>query len=179
MKIGIAGCGGIGSNIAMHLIRSNIDNLKLIDFDKIEKSNLNRQFFFNNQIGEFKSKSLEKNLKKIYTDVKIESIIEKITTQNIHTLLEDCDIIIEAFDKKEFKTLLIETFKNKPIISANGIGGLSTDDIKVKKFGNITIVGDFYSDISTYKTYSSKVMLISCLMTNEIIKIIGDRDGKF
>ena len=49
MKIGIAGTGGIGSNVAMHLVRSGITNLKFGDFDRIEKSNLNRQFYFEEQ----------------------------------------------------------------------------------------------------------------------------------
>lgn len=179
MKIGIAGCGGIGSNIAMHLIRSNIDNLKLIDFDKIEKSNLNRQFFFSDQIGSFKSEALTQNLKRINSSINIQTVTEKITTDNINFLLDDCDIIVEAFDKKEYKTLLIETFRHKPIISANGIGGISTEDIKIRKIGNLTIIGDFHSDISAYKTYSTKVMYIACLMSNEIIKIIGDFNEKF
>lgn len=173
MKIGIAGCGGIGSNVAMNLIRSKVDNLVLVDFDKIEASNLNRQFFFHNQIGEYKSKTLENNLRNIYSDINITSFVEKITKDNIHEIFSQCDIIIEAFDKKEYKTLLIESFRDKPIISANGIGGLSTDDIKTRKIGNLTIIGDFYSDISSYKTYSSKVMLIACLMANEVLKLVG------
>ena len=43
MKIGIAGAGGIGSNVAVHLVRSGVESIKIADFDTIEKSNLNRQ----------------------------------------------------------------------------------------------------------------------------------------
>ena len=65
MKIGIAGCGGIGSNIACHLVRTGINYLKFGDFDKIEESNLNRQFFFSKiKLGFIKVKQLQKILKK-------------------------------------------------------------------------------------------------------------------
>ena len=62
MIIGIAGCGGIGSNVAYHLVRAGVKNFKFGDFDKIEESNLNRQFFFKEQVGLYKSETLTKNL---------------------------------------------------------------------------------------------------------------------
>ena len=65
MKIGIAGCGGIGSNVAYHLTRLGLTNLKFGDYDIVEKSNLNRQFFFKGQIGDYKSEALVKNLERI------------------------------------------------------------------------------------------------------------------
>lgn len=180
MKIGIAGCGGIGSNVAMNLVRSGVTDFILVDFDRIEESNLNRQFFFKNQIGEYKSLELKKNLQAINENVSIESFVEKITEKNVKSFFKSCDIIVEAFDKKEFKSLLIENYFHKKIISANGIGGRDLEGVKVRELSNLIIVGDFISDISNYKTYSTKVNYISCIMANKILDIIGGfKDEKF
>ena len=173
MKIGVAGCGGIGSNVAMLLVRAGIKNFTLVDFDKIETSNLNRQFFFKKQIDSYKASTLEENLKSINPNLNINSFIEKINENNILNFFAACDIIFDAFDKKEFKTLLIENYSNKYIVSANGIGGRELESIKTLTFNKLNIVGDFYSDISDYQTYSTKVTFIACIMENKILDILG------
>ena len=173
IKIGIAGCGGIGSNVAMNLVRAGLKNFVLVDFDKIEDSNLNRQFYFKNQIGLYKAPTLMSNLKSINENLNISFFIKKIDKNNILDFFSDCDIIIEAFDKKEFKTLLIENYSTKYTISANGIGGRDLENIKNLTFDKLTVVGDFYSDIKNYQTYSTKVMLIACLMANKVLDIVG------
>lgn len=178
MKIGIAGCGGIGSNVAMFLVRAGIDNFKLVDFDKIEKSNLNRQFYFKEQIGRFKSEVLKENLFKISNTLVLENTVEKISKENVKEIFHDCDIIVEAFDKKEYKTLLIEQYRNKMIVCANGIGGRDLDKIIYKKIGNIHIYGDFYSDISEHKTYSTKVSIVAAMMANKILDYLEETDEK-
>ncbi|MBC2857150.1 sulfur carrier protein ThiS adenylyltransferase ThiF [Cetobacterium sp. 2A] len=178
MKIGIAGCGGIGSNVAMHLVRSKISNLKLVDFDVIEESNLNRQFYFKNQLGKYKSQTLKENLLKIDETLEIEALVEKIELENINNIFKDCDLIVEAFDNKLYKKLLIETCKNKTIISANGIAGRDLESLKYRKLGNLHIVGDFYSDIDEYKTYSTKVMLVASIMANIVLDYLEDRNEK-
>ena len=107
MKIGIAGVGGIGSNVAMHLVRSGITNLKFGDFDTIEHSNLNRQFYFRNQIGNPKALCLRNNLKLIDETGNYDSY-NKIHKENIKDFFKDCDIIVDGFDKKEYKSILVE-----------------------------------------------------------------------
>ena len=68
MRIGIAGVGGMGWNVAFHLVRTGVTELKFGDFDKIEESNLNRQFFFKDQVGKYKAEALYENLKRINPD---------------------------------------------------------------------------------------------------------------
>ena len=82
MKIGIAGVGGIGSNVAMHLVRSGINNLKFGDFDKIEISNLNRQFYFRSQVGKYKAECLKENLQAIDEDGNYEYTVIKFDRDN-------------------------------------------------------------------------------------------------
>ncbi len=73
MKIGIAGVGGIGSNVAVHLVRAGCTSLKLVDFDRVEHSNLNRQFYFIDQIGGYKVDMLRENLLRIVPEATIET----------------------------------------------------------------------------------------------------------
>ncbi|MFK4785417.1 sulfur carrier protein ThiS adenylyltransferase ThiF [Fusobacterium sp. MFO224] len=173
MIIGIAGCGGIGSNVACHLVRTGITYLKFGDFDKIEPSNLNRQFFFENQVGLFKSETLAKNLNLINSKAKFDYKIIKFDKNNIANFFKECDIVIEAFDKKENKVMLIEELLplNKIIISASGIGNFKTDTIKRKKMGkNLFIVGDFETDIDKNKTYSHKVNAVASIMAELVLE---------
>lgn len=116
MKIGIAGAGGLGSNVAVHLVRSGISSLKICDFDVIENSNLNRQFYFKDQIGQNKVNALFENLKRINPSLNLQIIQRKLDNSNLENIYNDCDIIVEAFDKKEFKALLLETFINSHIV---------------------------------------------------------------
>lgn len=167
MIIGIAGCGGIGSNVAYHLVRTGVNYLKFGDFDKIEDSNLNRQFYFENQVGLFKSETLVKNLNLINSKAKFDYEIIKFNRENIYDFFKNCDIVIEAFDKKEYKAMLIEELlpKGKIIISASGIGSFNTEDIEIKKIGkNLFIVGDFKTDTDNFKTYSHKVGAVAAIM---------------
>lgn len=173
IKIGIAGCGGIGSNVALHLVRTGVDYLKFGDFDKIEESNLNRQFFFKKQIGLYKSKTLAENLSAINPDGNFEYKVIKFDRSNIKEFFADCDIVVEAFDKKENKAMLIEELipEGKIIISASGIGNWNTNSITTKQLGkNLFIVGDFETDTDNNKTYSHKVGAVAAIMAGIVLE---------
>lgn len=172
MKIGIAGVGGIGSNVAMHLVRSGVTNIKFGDFDKVEKSNLNRQFYFENQIGEYKAEALRENLTKI-SQGEYEFEVIKFEKENIKEFFKDCDIIVEGFDKKEYKALLLEEIYDgkKLLITVSGIGGLDSSEVQIiKRMKNLYIVGDMKSDVSEYKTYSHKVNIVASKIVEVILK---------
>jgi len=170
--IAIAGIGGIGSNAAQNLIRFGISSLLIGDFDCVEESNLNRQFYFYDQIGQKKTDSLEINLKRINPSAVIYKMNKKFIFPEDINLFEECEIIIEGFDQVSDKISLIETFSNtdKKIISANGIAGFYSDKITVRKGNQVWIVGDFQSEITKNPTYSHKVQIIACKMAEIAIK---------
>ncbi len=175
LKIGIAGAGGIGSNVCNHLIRTNISNLKIVDFDILERSNLNRQYYFYDQLNTSKVEALKINMERINPQLNLEIINTLLTEENIVEHFQDCDIIIEAFDNKSSKRFLVEQLftTKKLIISASGIAGLSLANVKVKRFAdNLYVVGDFTTDIDTYKTYSSKVSYVASIMANLAIEYL-------
>lgn len=107
--IGIAGCGGLGSNAAVSLVRAGIGKLILVDFDIVESSNLNRQFFFQSDIGKKKVEALSFHLKGINPEVNLITHTCEITPQNVPELFGSTDLLIEAFDRAERKKWLIES----------------------------------------------------------------------
>ncbi len=150
LNIGIAGCGGLGSNAAFNLVRSGVKKLLICDFDRVEPSNLNRQFFFYDQIGVYKSVALKNNLTMINPDILIESKVLKIERDNIKDLFNDCDIIIEAFDRADMKKILAEEVlkTDKLYISASGVSGWKNSDSILTKCisNNFYLIGDLETE---------------------------------
>jgi sulfur carrier protein ThiS adenylyltransferase len=147
--IGIAGCGGLGSNAAIALARIGVKKLVIADFDKVEPSNLNRQQFFISDIGKNKTDALTSFINNINPFIIVEKHNIKLSLKNIFDIYEDCPIIIEAFDKVSEKTMIVEAFgnnrfKNKYLITASGLAGYSSSNIiKTNRLSkNIFICGD-------------------------------------
>ncbi len=151
VKVGIAGAGGLGSNCAFNLVRSGFKNLIIVDFDVIEYTNLNRQFYFYNQVGELKVEILKKNLLDINPELHIQQMALKIDESNIDRLFEDCDVVIEAFDKAEYKRMIVEAYigSGKLLVSASGLAGWgNSDEIKVNRIKeNFYVIGDLKSEV--------------------------------
>jgi len=177
-KVGIAGCGGLGSNCAAMLVRSGVTRLVIADFDVIQESNLNRQFFFHDQIDKPKADTLRKNLLKIAPDAEIEAHVVRLDPEKIVELFSSCDVIVEAFDLAENKQMLIETvldrFPEKPLVCASGLGGLeNADQMRVVRNGNLIVVGDFKDNVSDDNPpMAPKVTIAAALQANEVIKLL-------
>ena len=107
-KVAVLGLGGLGSNIAIALARAGVGYLHLIDFDKVDITNLNRQQYFVHQLGQYKTEALSENLKQIAPYCQVETTTIKVTKDDIKELLKNEDIICEAFDKAEAKAMLVE-----------------------------------------------------------------------
>ena len=177
VKIGIAGAGGLGSNCAMNLVRSGFKDIKIIDYDRIETSNLNRQFYFANQVGEAKAFALMQNLQKINPDVAITAIAETLDARNIIGYFEDCDIVVEAFDEAEMKSLLVEKLlpTKKLIVSASGIAGYGkADGIKTRYIKeNLVLVGDLESEVSDKNVaLSPKVNIAAAKQADVVLEYV-------
>jgi len=183
-KIGIAGCGGLGSNIAIMLVRAGISNLVLVDYDRVELSNLNRQHFFLDDIGIHKTEALINNLKKINPYLNITIVNQKLNQDSISEIFKECSIIVEAFDTVESKSMIIEAFSednlsSKYLIGASGLAGISSaNSIQTKQIGhNIFICGDFKTEANeTTGLLSSRIMIVAGHQANMILRIIGEKN---
>ena len=147
-KVAIAGLGGLGSNIAVALARIGVSHLHLIDFDKVDISNLNRQHYFISHLNKYKTQALAEQLQMINPYLNIVTDCIKVTEDNIFSLFKDEDIICEAFDVPENKAMLVnkvlELFPEKYIISGSSMAGFGhSNEIHTRKvMGKFYICGD-------------------------------------
>lgn len=179
--VGIAGAGGLGSNIAVSLARVGIGKLVIADFDLIDSSNLNRQQYFLQQIGEPKVKALKNNLEKInpWSDYEIHEI--KITRANVGKVFGECHILLEAFDQAEMKEMLLDRwtslFPERPIIMASGLAGFGKNELlKTRKLGNIYVCGDEISEPRKgISPMAPRVAIVANMQANLALELIlGD-----
>lgn len=174
--IGIAGCGGLGSNVAVSLVRAGIKKLILCDFDVVEVSNLNRQHFYQSDIGKVKSHALAEHLRNINPEVELEVHNLKLTAESAVEIFKSVDILIEAFDRAESKKWLIESwcrhYSHKPIICGSGLAGYGKfETLKIRKAGNIYLCGDEISDMSI-GLCAPRVAIVAAMQANKAIEIL-------
>ncbi len=149
----IAGLGGLGSNVAVALARVGIGKLFLADFDIVDITNLNRQYYFAEDIGRAKTEALSKIIRKINPVINLETLNIKITEENAAEIFKNFSVVCECFDKAESKAMLINTLltetDNVTVVSASGMAGFGTSNtIKTKQpMERLYICGDFVSGI--------------------------------
>ena len=152
--VAICGLGGLGSNIAIALARAGIGKLILIDFDRVDITNLHRQQYKANQISMYKTDALADNLREIAPYIEIETYNERITEDNVVMLLEGANIICEAFDNAEAKAMLTEIvlteMRDKYLVAASGMAGMgATNSIKTRRItSRFYLCGDEASEVS-------------------------------
>ena len=178
--VAICGLGGLGSNIAISLARAGIGKLILIDFDKVNITNLHRQQYKANQIGMNKTDALRDNLLEIAPYVAIETHTTCVTEENTAHLLQGADIICEAFDDAECKAMLtnlvIEEMPDKYLVAASGMAGFgSANSIRTRKItSKFYLCGDEQSDVqSEGSLVSSRVMLCAAHQAHTVLRILA------
>ena len=131
-QVAIFGLGGLGSNVAMWLARLGVGHLLLYDFDRVELSNLNRQYYFVEDVGEYKAVALLKHLRAVNPYGDYQSRVVRLTQDNLAELVGTAPIVCEALDKPETKALLVngvlESFPDKFLVAASGLAGFGTSD---------------------------------------------------
>ena len=176
--IGIAGCGGLGSNCAVALARVGLGNLIIADFDKVSESNLNRQYYFYDQIGRIKIEALKENINRINPSVNVIAFDRCLTSENIPEIFRNCDIIVEAFDKADQKEMLILTvlkeFPEKPLVIGLGMAGWGMNDsIHCRRVDNMYICGDEISEISSeLPPMAPRVGMVANMQANVVLEIL-------
>ncbi len=149
VKVGIGGAGGLGSNIAVILVRSGFRDIEIVDEDRIEPSNLNRQQYFLAEIGQPKVKILKERLLSINPDIRVVARRERWRPENGERYFRGADVVVEAFDKAEGKFRFVEYYRGRTglVVSGNGMAGLKDKQPMVtKRLGNVIIVGDNATD---------------------------------
>ena len=179
--VAVCGLGGLGSNIAIALARAGIGKLILIDFDRVDITNLHRQQYKASQIGLYKTEALAENLKEIAPYISLELHTERITEENAKAILSDADILCEAFDSAEAKAMLTEIvlteMRDKYLVAASGMAGLyDANRIKTRKVtSKFYLCGDEKSDVAEgIGLVSSRVMICAAHQAHTVLRILAN-----
>ena len=182
--VGIAGCGGLGSTAAVALARAGIGKLIIADHDVVEPSNLNRQQYFVEHIGQPKVEALKEIILKTNPFAEVECHHVKITPANVGKLFASADVIVEAFDLADQKQMLVEAVQekmpDKPLVIGNGMAGWGDNNLlKTRKVGNIYICGDEVSEAGPgMGLMAPRVGIAACMEANQVLEILLGRDPR-
>ncbi|MBS7218866.1 MAG: thiamine biosynthesis protein ThiF [Oscillospiraceae bacterium] len=179
-SVAICGLGGLGSNLALCLARAGVGRLHLIDFDRVDLSNLHRQQYFTAQLGQPKTESLRDILEAAAPDVTVTIHTARVTDDNLDALLSDSQIVCEAFDVPEDKALLVnavlERFPEKYVVAASGMAGLGpANDIRTRRItSHFYLCGDGISQLTPGDgLLPSRVMLCAAHQAHTVLRILA------
>ena len=175
-RVGIAGAGGLGSNCAMHLVRAGVKHLTVVDFDVVNESNLNRQFFFRDQIGQKKVEAIKANLLRIEPDADIRAVDMRLDASSAREVFADCGIVVEAFDAVDAKVMLVSAFASsgKKLVTASGLAGWGRSNaMRVRKMGNIVAIGDGETSVGDGAApVSPRVGIAAAMEANAVVSLL-------
>ena len=151
----VAGLGGVGGYALESLARAGIENFKIIDFDTVEKSNINRQLIaLNSTVGQNKTDLFEKRLKDINTKIEIEKFNCFYSKELNNKVFDGVDIVVDAIDTMRYKVDLIESsvVAKIPVVSAFGAGNrIDPTKLKIVDISEIKKTNDAFSKNILYQ----------------------------
>ena len=180
-RIGVAGAGGLGSNCAMHLVRAGVKHLTIADFDVVNESNLNRQFFFRDQLGQKKVAALKANLLRIEPTLEVVAADVRLDAASARALFADCDVVVEAFDAVEAKAMLLGALvgSGRKLVAASGLAGWGRSNaIRVRRLGaDVVMVGDGETSVGAGAApVSPRVGIAAAMQANAVVSILLNRE---
>jgi sulfur carrier protein ThiS adenylyltransferase len=177
-RVGIAGAGGLGSNCAIALARIGVGELVIADFDTVDESNLNRQYYFTEQVGMKKVAALKENIGKVNPQVHVIAHDLVLDKDNLADIFSGCDVIVEAFDLAEAKEMIIETIQSQlpetPLVVGLGVAGWGDNNsIRSRQIGNLYICGDEKTETSeSLPPLAPRVGVVASMQANQVVEII-------
>ena len=176
--VAIAGLGGLGSNIAVMLARSGVGNLLLIDYDRVEYSNLNRQYYLPCHVGRLKAEALTEQLLQINPALQLTVRVEKITAENAAELFTRWPLVCEALDDAAAKAMVINTLlkdKKKIIVSGSGMAGLGSANAiyTARKMARLYVCGDESSDMEQENMWAPRVQICAGHQANMVLRLLA------
>lgn len=178
-RVAVVGLGGLGSHVSIALARLGIGNMRLIDFDVVDITNIFRQSYRLQHIGRYKTDCMKDQIAEINPYIKVEPITRKITPENVMELIGDADIICEALDRKESKAMLIneimERSGNKIVVAGSGMAGTDSGNriFTRKVTGRFYVCGDGISGLEDgLQLMAPRVALCAMHEANMIMRIL-------
>ena len=177
--VGIAGLGGLGSNLAIFLARLGVGHLILVDFDVVDITNLNRQHYTMKDLGIPKTLALVEQLEAINPYLTYETYTERVIPSNVERLFSGCDVVVEAFDKPDQKAMLtrmvLEQMPDRFFAGASGMAGYgNSNTIQTRRItSHFFLCGDRVSDSEKgIGLMAPRVMLCAAHQANMLTELI-------
>ncbi len=183
-RVAVAGLGGLGSNIAISLARIGVGHLHLVDFDRVDLTNLNRQHYFIRHLGAYKTDALKEQILQINPYIQVVTDCLKITADSVPALFAGEDIICEAFDVPEQKAMLVnavlETLPEKILLSGNGMAGYGNSNaIRTRQIlPRFYLCGDEVSGNDMKSLMAPRVAICAAHEANMAAALIIEHLGK-
>lgn len=185
-RVAICGCGGLGSHIATALARSGVGELLLVDFDVVEPTNLNRQQYFIEQLGMYKTDALKEEIQHINPFITVRTKSIRLTEENVYKILSGYPIIAEALDNPEAKAMLVSTVLQKmpdaKIVAGSGMAGMYDSNRILTKhpIKNLYLCGDGESEAKPGDgLMAPRVMICAGHQSNMILRLLcKEEDGE-
>ncbi len=185
-SVGIIGCGALGNTIANNLVRAGIGNIRVVDRDIIELNNLQRQNLFDEyDIGSSKAEVIAQKLKKINSEVRIESIADDVNYGNVERIIDNMDVILDGTDNMLVRFLINDACvkHDKPWIYGGAIEtfGMTMNIIPNKTpcfrclIQNLPEAGSLPT-CDTVGVLNSIPVIIGSIQSTEAIKILLGKD---
>ena len=186
-RVLIVGVGGLGCPLALYLTNTGIENIGIVDNDKVDVSNLNRQILFNTtDVGKYKVVQARKFLKKINKKVKINIYKYRLTKKNIKNIINKYDIICDCSDNFTTRYLLNNfCFKSKKILISAAISKFDAHIFNFNFTKNVPCYKCFMPEIpnvenkcDTEGILPTVAGIAGSLQANEVIKSILDKKNE-
>ncbi|MBD5640808.1 MAG: sulfur carrier protein ThiS adenylyltransferase ThiF [Desulfovibrio sp.] len=173
-KIGIAGAGGLGSNAAMLLARSGIENFIIVDHDHVEPSNLNRQHYWPDHLGLPKVEALAAQLLALNDQIRIEKLQQQLEPDSMAAIAGKANIWVEALDAPETKKMFVESalLAGAKVAAASGLAGFGGPPMRKRRSDNLIIVGDYVTSIEMAPPLAPRVTQAAALLADSVLEFI-------
>ncbi len=183
-KIGIAGAGGLGSTCAVSLARAGILSLVVADFDKVTEANLDRQYYFLDQVGRYKVDALSENIGRVDPRVQVFAHKVRLDRPSVENIFSGCDIIVEAVDEAATKAMIVETalqnFPDAHIVCATGLAGTGNlEELRLIHHGRLHLCGDFKRETSADSPpVAPRVGIVANMEADTVLQILINDFGQ-
>ncbi|MCD8199852.1 MAG: sulfur carrier protein ThiS adenylyltransferase ThiF [Coriobacteriaceae bacterium] len=178
-RVGIAGLGGLGSNIAVQLSHLGVGQLVLVDFDRVDASNLARQHYRLDDVGRLKTEALVEQLREIDPWLDYTTCDERIDADNVAEIFGGCDIICEAFDDAGQKVMLVEAVRSRlpDAVLVGGVGVAGTNSANRihsrRRLENYYLCGDEQADVADGEVLMApRVAAVAAHQANMVMRIL-------
>ena len=177
-RVGVAGLGGLGSHIAVMLARSGVGALHLVDFDRVDEGNLNRQHYFREHLGRPKTEALAEQLRHIDPGIELALDRVRVDAGNAAALFAGERIVCEAFDdaacKADLANALLAGTPDTVVIAGSGMAGAGpAADVATRRVGRrLYVCGDGATDVADEALYAPRVALCAAQQALVAVRLV-------